>query len=47
MFCGETLILASEDEAILHMKVCPALQEQLNSPDQFTVPKCIQKDSKK
>jgi tetratricopeptide (TPR) repeat protein len=26
MFCGELLLLASEDEAIEHMRVCPAMQ---------------------
>eukprot|EP01033_Poteriospumella_lacustris_P024738 gene24738-gene21409 len=41
MFCGENLILSSEDEAVDHMRVCPALQEQLLSKDQFTVPSMI------
>jgi MYND finger len=38
MFCGEELNLSSEDEAVKHMEVCDALQEQLNSKDQFTIP---------
>jgi hypothetical protein len=41
MFCGDALLLGSEDEAILHMRVCPALQEQLASKDQFTVPSMV------
>mmetsp|Transcript_17220 Transcript_17220/g.29149 ORF Transcript_17220/g.29149 Transcript_17220/m.29149 type:complete len:136 (+) Transcript_17220:215-622(+) len=41
MFCGEQLILASEKEAIEHMRHCPALQEQLESKDQFTIPSAI------
>jgi len=39
MFCGETVIMASEEDAQQHMRDCPALQEQLSSPDQFTIPK--------
>lgn len=42
MFCGETLLLESEEAAIAHMTECPALQEQLASKDQFTIPKIIQ-----
>jgi hypothetical protein len=38
MFCGQALLLSSEDEATDHMRVCTALQEQLASKDQFTVP---------
>lgn len=41
MFCGDELVLGSEEEAIDHMRVCPALQEQLQSKDQFTVPTMI------
>lgn len=41
MFCGEELVLKSEDEAVMHMTVCPALQEQLASKDQFTVPSML------
>ena len=41
MFCGEELVLESEDDAIDHMKECPALQEQLASSDQFTIPKAL------
>lgn len=41
MFCGEELILSSEEEAIAHMGVCPSLQEQFASKDQFTIPKDI------
>lgn len=42
MFCGENMVLSNEEEAVDHMKVCPALQEQLTSTDQFTIPKSIQ-----
>lgn len=42
MFCGENLILANETEAVDHMRVCPALQEQLASKDQFTIPSVLQ-----
>eukprot|EP01035_Chromulina_nebulosa_P036741 gene36741-49535_t len=38
MFCGESLVLSCEEDAISHMRICPALQEQLNSEDQFTIP---------
>lgn len=38
MFCGEMLILSSEAEAIHHMEVCPALQEQLNGKEDVTIP---------
>lgn len=38
MFCGENLVMGSEAEAIEHMRVCPALQEQLKSKDQFHIP---------
>lgn len=39
MFCGESLLLGSEEEAIAHMEVCPCLQEQLDDTDhQFTLP---------
>jgi len=41
MFCGEALVLGSEEEAVGHMKVCVALQEQLASKDQFTVPSIV------
>lgn len=41
MFCGEALVLGSEEEAFGHMKVCVALQEQLASKDQFTVPSVV------
>ena len=41
MFCGNELVLSSEDEAIEHMKVCSSLQEQLASKDQFTIPSVI------
>ena len=43
MFCGEQLVLESEDAAVDHMRVCPALQEQLESPQQYTIPKAFQK----
>ena len=39
MFCGDSLLLESEDAAIAHMETCPALQEQLDDKDnQFTLP---------
>jgi hypothetical protein len=38
MFCGDEMVLTSEEEAIEHMKVCSALQEQLNDDRQFTLP---------
>jgi hypothetical protein len=39
MFCGESMVLGSEEEAIAHMEVCPSLQEQLNDTEnQFTLP---------
>ncbi len=38
MFCGESLMLESEEEAMNHMMECCALQEQLASKDQFTIP---------
>jgi len=41
MFCGEELLLGSEDEAIKHMSICNALQEQLSSNHQFTIPTTI------
>jgi hypothetical protein len=47
MFCGDEMILSSEEEAIDHMKVCPALQEQLDSKEQFTIPKVLQQKMKK
>lgn len=46
MFCGEELVLTSEDDAVGHMRVCPALQEQLASPDQFTIPTMLQEKNK-
>ena len=45
MFCGEELILASEDDAVNHMRVCPALQEQLASKDQFTIPTMLREQN--
>jgi hypothetical protein len=42
MFCGDLLLLDSEDAAVAHMEVCPALQEQLNGPGQYTIPKAFQ-----
>ena len=38
MFCGDLLLLSSEEAAVDHMAVCAALQEQLNSNTQFTIP---------
>ena len=45
MFCGEELILGSEDDAVNHMRVCPALQEQLASKDQFTIPTMLREQN--
>lgn len=47
MFCGDEMALGSEEEAIRHMEVCPALQEQLSSKEQFTVPKIVKEQMKK
>jgi tRNA G10 N-methylase Trm11 len=41
MFCGDEMVLGSEEEAIEHMERCPALQEQLNDSRQFTLPESI------
>jgi hypothetical protein len=42
MFCGESLLLESEDAAVAHMEVCPSLQEQLNDTEhQFTLPQSM------
>ena len=38
MFCGLQMILGSEEEAVNHMKVCPNLQEQISSKEQFVLP---------
>jgi len=38
MFCGESLVLTSEEDAVDHMRVCIALQEQLNGKEQFIIP---------
>lgn len=38
MFCGQSLLLASEDEAVSHMRDCPGLQHQLSGSEQFTLP---------
>ena len=46
MFCGEEMLLGSEDEAIKHMNTCIALQEQLSSSQQFTIPTTIQNKMK-
>ena len=41
MFCGDTVVMQTEEDAHRHMTACPALQEQLNSSDQFTIPKVL------
>jgi hypothetical protein len=41
MFCGEVLVLSSEEEAVEHMRQCQYLQEQLTSKEQFTIPSKI------
>lgn len=43
MFCGQLLLLASEEEAIAHMGVCPAMQAQLRGPGPFTLPEELEK----
>jgi hypothetical protein len=45
MFCGEQLVLESEEDAVYHMRICPALQEQLASPDQFTIPTMLREEN--
>jgi hypothetical protein len=42
MFCGEAMTLESEEAAVGHMAVCPALNEQLDSKDQFHIPSTLQ-----
>ena len=46
MFCGEVGLYSSEEETMKHMEVCPALNEQLNSPEQFHVPSSLYSDKK-
>ena len=46
MFCGEELLIGSEEEAVNHMRVCTALQEQLQSKDQFTIPSMLKEKMK-
>jgi len=41
MFCGESIVMHREEDAHEHMRTCPALQEQLNGKDQFTIPKVL------
>lgn len=41
MFCGQELQLASEDQAVDHLQVCSAFQEQVQSKDQFTIPSVL------
>ena len=45
MFCGEQLVLESEDDAVDHMRICPALQEQVASTDQFTIPTMLREEN--
>jgi hypothetical protein len=40
-FCGEMIVMKDEFDGELHMRECPALQEQLASTDQFTIPKAL------
>eukprot|EP01039_Chlorochromonas_danica_P006253 gene6253-6894_t len=47
MFCGEQLLLASEEAAVDHMRQCPSLQEQLQSNEQFTVPAALKERMKR
>lgn len=46
MFCGDELKLSSEEAAVDHMRVCVALQEQLQSKDQFTIPSVVRNKCK-
>ena len=41
MFCGEQVQMRSEEEAVDHMRQCSALQEQLASKEQFTIPSIL------
>ena len=41
MFCGDEVTMETEADGVEHMRVCSALQEQLNSKDQFTIPKVL------
>lgn len=43
MFCGKELLLQSEGEAVGHMEVCGALQEQLASSECITIPSEMKK----
>lgn len=47
MFCGEEMLMQSEAEAVDHMRVCPALQEQLQSKEQFTIPSILKDKMKR
>jgi hypothetical protein len=41
MFCGESVSMKCEEDGHAHMKICPALQEQLGNTEQFTIPKAL------
>jgi superoxide dismutase len=45
MFCGLEIEASSEQDAINHMEVCLCLQEQLDSKDQFTIPKALNENN--
>lgn len=47
MFCGDKMTLESEEEAIRHMSICPALQEQFQSKEQFTIPSVVKEKMSK
>ena len=47
MFCGQTVLCKSEEDALKHMESCANLQEQLCDPAQFTIPKSLQEELKK
>eukprot|EP00658_Telonema_sp_P-2_P040481 TRINITY_DN2894_c0_g1_i1.p1 TRINITY_DN2894_c0_g1~~TRINITY_DN2894_c0_g1_i1.p1 ORF type:complete len:123 (+),score=21.78 TRINITY_DN2894_c0_g1_i1:176-544(+) len=37
-FCGESQVFESEEDCVKHLETCSALQQQLSSKEQFTVP---------
>ena len=41
MFCGTLVLAVSQEDTEAHLSVCPALQEQLNDPSQFTLPQSM------
>ena len=41
MFCGSMIVATAQEDTVAHLEVCPALQEQLDDPRQFTLPKSM------